>query len=238
MLHSKLEALHHSPGQFRGLDVDMLTPRDRWLRNRPSADISGAAYKRASSSSLKGAASILSPLDGASPTPTRACKTFLLFILDHKVFTYIMTSLTIYALFGDDVRLLIFTKPADSVFNILTLIAMFAFICEIAISSIAKREEYLFSFYFWLDLIATLSLIFDISWLWDMMTGVDDIEASSLTQLMRAGRGARVGTKAGRIVRIVRILRLVRIMKLYKHSQAALKSEDESLRGPGKNLHQ
>lgn len=44
---------------------------------------------------------------------------------------------------------------------------------------------------------------------------------------MRAGRGARVGTKAGRIVRIVRILRLVRIMKLYKHSQAALnKNED------------
>ena len=140
----------------------MLTPRDRLLRSRANAETNGVAHKRASNSSLKGPASIHSPLDGAASTPTRARKSILLFILDHKVFTYLMTSLTIYALFGDDVRLLIFTKPADSVFNILTLIAMFAFICEIVISSIAKREEYLFSFYFWLDLIATLSLIFDI----------------------------------------------------------------------------
>ena len=43
---------------------------------------------------------------------------------------------------------------------------------------------------------------------------------------MRAGRGARVGTRAGRIVRIVRILRLVRVMKLYKHSKAMAASEE------------
>jgi hypothetical protein len=148
----------------------------------------------------------------------------MLFVLDHKVFTYIMTALTIYALFGDDIRLLLFTKPADWVFDLLTSFSMLAFVVEIIISSIAKKE-YLFSFYFWLDVIATISLIFDISWVWDEITGVDDVEASQLGQLMRAGRGARVGTKAGRIVRIVRILRLVRIMKLYKHSKAALKED-------------
>jgi hypothetical protein len=152
----------------------------------------------------------------------------MLFVLDHKIFTYVMTALTIYALFGDDLRLLFFTKSADWLFNLLTSISMLAFVFEIVISAIAKTEEYLFSFYFWLDVIATISLIFDISWVWDQITGVDDIEASQLGQLMRAGRGARVGTKAGRIVRIVRILRLVRIMKLYKHSKAALKNEDGS----------
>lgn len=47
---------------------------------------------------------------------------------------------------------------------------------------------------------------------------------------MRAGRGARAGTKAGRIVRIVRILRLVRIMKLYKHSQTAIQIREEKER--------
>ena len=142
----------------------------------------------------------------------------MLFIIDHKAYIYIMTFLTVYALFGDDIRLVFFTKYEDFYFNIMTSIALFAFVVEIIISSLAKREEYLFSFYFWLDVISTMSLIFDISWIWDSLTGVDDVEASSLTQLMRAGRGARVGTKAGRIVRIVRILRLVRVMKLYKHS--------------------
>lgn len=53
---------------------------------------------------------------------------------------------------------------------------MLAFILEIAMSSSAKGDEYLFSFYFWLDVIATMSLVFDISWVWDQITGVDDIE--------------------------------------------------------------
>jgi len=105
----------------------------------------------------------------------------MLYVLDHKVFIYIMTSLTIYALFGDDVRLLFFSKPSDFFFNIITIVAMAAFIIEIIISSFAKKDEYLFSFYFWLDVISTVSLLFDISWIWDTLTGVDDIEASQLT---------------------------------------------------------
>ena len=91
----------------------------------------------------------------------------MLFILDHKVFTYIMTALTMYALFGDDFKLLLFQKSADSTFDVLTTISMAAFLFEIVVSSVAKTEEYLFSFYFWLDVIATISLIFDISWAWD-----------------------------------------------------------------------
>jgi len=91
----------------------------------------------------------------------------MLFVLDHKMFTYIMTALTIYALFGDDMRLLFFPKSADFTFNVLTSISMFAFIFEIVVSSTAKRDEYLFSFYFWLDVTATISLILDIGWVWD-----------------------------------------------------------------------
>ena len=93
-------------------------------------------------------------------------------MLDHKWFTYVMTGLTIYALFGDDLRLLLFKKRSDTTFDIFTSIAMLAFIVEIVISSVVKKEEYLFSFYFWLDVISTVSLIFDISWVWDRITGV------------------------------------------------------------------
>ena len=44
--------------------------------------------------------------------------------------------------------------------------------------------------------------------------------------MARAGRGARIGTRAGRIVRIVRMLRLVRIVKLYKHAHQAIEEND------------
>mmetsp|Transcript_40550 Transcript_40550/g.61808 ORF Transcript_40550/g.61808 Transcript_40550/m.61808 type:complete len:92 (+) Transcript_40550:114-389(+) len=91
-----------------------------------------------------------------------------------------MTTITVFALFGDDLKLLLTPKSADSTFDLLTLISMIAFILEIIISCLAKTE-YWNSFYFYLDVISTISLLFDISWFWESITGVDDIEGSQLT---------------------------------------------------------
>ncbi len=44
---------------------------------------------------------------------------------------------------------------------------------------------------------------------------------------MSASRGARVGTKAGRVVRIIRLIRLIRIVKLYKHAQNVIEEGTE-----------
>jgi hypothetical protein len=63
-----------------------------------------------------------------------------------------------------------------------------------------------------------MSLIFDIGWLWDLIVGTQDFTSGNSQQLSliaRAGRGARVGTRAGRIVRIVSFVRLIRIVKLF-----------------------
>ena len=84
-----------------------------------------------------------------------------------------MTTLTIYALFGDDIRVLAFTTHEDDVFYGLSTVCLFFFLLELVLSSWAK-EGYLGSFYFWLDLIATLSLIPDIGWLW-LAIGAQDI---------------------------------------------------------------
>ena len=92
-----------------------------------------------------------------------------------------MTIITIYALLGDDIRVLCFQKSADMAFNIATIVSIFAFVIEIVITVIAKKEEYLFSFYFWLDVISTVSLFFDITFIWDPITGNDDYDASNLT---------------------------------------------------------
>jgi len=72
-----------------------------------------------------------------------------------------MMIVTIYSLFCDDVRLLFFEKPADETFMVLTSIAMVLFIIELIMGAIGI-DGYLNSFYFWLDLISTVSLITDI----------------------------------------------------------------------------
>lgn len=72
-----------------------------------------------------------------------------------------MAFLTIYALFGDDIRLLAFTKSADDAFYTFTCVCIAFFVFELVIASIAK-DDYIFGFFFWLDLIATISLLMDV----------------------------------------------------------------------------
>lgn len=81
-----------------------------------------------------------------------------------------MTLLTLYTLFGDDVRVLSFSQSADVTFWIISSVSLFFFAVEIILASISK-EEYLGGFYFWLDLVATISLFADIGWVWDAITG-------------------------------------------------------------------
>lgn len=139
----------------------------------------------------------------------------MLEFLDGRIVTVIMTIFTIYALFGDDLRLALFPSSADPVFFSLSLVALVLFFLELTLNSIAKRN-YLWRFYFWLDLMATLSLVPDIGWFWDPIVSAfgSDSDTGAGTSAIQAGRASRAGTRAGRIVRIVRLVRLIRIVKL------------------------
>lgn len=75
-----------------------------------------------------------------------------------------MTILTIYALFGDDLKMLAFMEKADDVFNSISIVCLFFFAIELVMTSLCK-DEYRLSFYFWLDFIAMVSLIPDIGWI-------------------------------------------------------------------------
>lgn len=84
-------------------------------------------------------------------------------LLENNITTVVMTLITIYALFGDDVRVLSTDKHGDPVFWILNIIAMVFFTIEIVISCLIKKDYFL-GFFFWLDTISTLSLFLDIGW--------------------------------------------------------------------------
>ena len=141
--------------------------------------------------------------------------------------------MTIYALFGDDMRAATIPKSFDDYFYIITIVWFSFFSVEIILSWIGK-DDYFLKFYFWLDLMATLSMIWDIGWIWNEIVNNQDFTASNAqqaSQLARTGRGARVGTRAGRVIRIVRLIRLIRIVKLYKHYRVALVEKKEKSTG-------
>ena len=81
-----------------------------------------------------------------------------------------MTIVTLYALFGDDLKLAFFPKSADETFNMITSMVLGIFVVEITINALTQ-ENYFNSFYFWLDVISTISLITDITWIWNAIIG-------------------------------------------------------------------
>jgi len=68
------------------------------------------------------------------------------------------------ALFGQDFNDLVLPKDAQPIFDILAFVAIGVFLFELILCWIA-RKEYRWSFFFWLDLISTLSIILDVSFI-------------------------------------------------------------------------
>jgi hypothetical protein len=87
-------------------------------------------------------------------------------ILDHVIFTSIINFLTLYAIFGPDIRVKDFNKDADEGFDVLSCIAIAFFFLEILLQLIGNKE-YFNSFFFWLDLISTISIFFDVTFIAD-----------------------------------------------------------------------
>lgn len=149
--------------------------------------------------------------------------------IDHILFQTVMFLITVYALVGDDIRLAATTLPADLVFNIITIIAFCAFSFELVANCIGK-QDYFLGFFFTLDLISTLSLVLDITWIYQYIIEGGD------TSMARAGRMSRVGTRAGRVLRVIRLIRLIRIIKIYKHMidvWARMKARERTAAEPG-----
>ena len=147
-------------------------------------------------------------------------KTKIFNYLESTTCNIIIILLTLIALFMDDIRLVSTDASADDAFAICTLIVFIFFVLELIIRCIVE-PNYFKSFFFWLDLIAALSLIQDIPFFWYPILGIDqnsatDTDENSSLTIARAARSSRAATKAGRFVRFVRLLRIVRIGKLFE----------------------
>ena len=143
-------------------------------------------------------------------------KMFASFIESNR-WGFSISIVTLYALFGEDFRLLVCPKSLDYSFSVFSFIALLIFSIEIAVSVYA-RKGYAYSFFFWLDIVSSLSIIPDIPFIWDpLLDFFGDSENMTENGMFDASRATKAGTRATRVLRIVRVVRMVRIVKLYKH---------------------
>lgn len=131
-----------------------------------------------------------------------------------------MMFVTLFVLFGDDIRLISFPPSSDKAFAVLNSIAFFLFLTEMILNCWAKSDfsrgiwkvkGYMFSFFFWLDLLAVVSMVPDIEWLASSI-GVNILPGKGVGA--KVGKAGKIGAKTGRVVRMARLVRLVKLYKI------------------------
>lgn len=141
-----------------------------------------------------------------------------------------MSFLTFYVLFEEDVWILVIPMALDDVFMFFNCIALALFAIDLICSSIAIWG-YFFGFYFWLDLIAVISLITDITWIWYWVIGVSTdlskyVDSNGNFDPRQLEGWSSDSQRAEQALLIIRKIRLVRVVKLYKYAVQAFGKSD------------
>lgn len=124
-----------------------------------------------------------------------------------------------YSLIGDDIRISNLHKSEDPIFDGINIALVIIFTLEIIASSIAI-DKYFLSFFFVLDVVSSISIMFDISMFTDIVYASAATNSYSFAKVAAQSKAARAAIRA---VRIVKLFRIIRIVKLYK---SALKAEE------------
>ena len=134
-----------------------------------------------------------------------------------KFVTILMAFVTIFALFGDDFRLWFTTKHADIFLDSALIFSLFAFTLEILVNSCVV-DDFKYSFFFWLDIIATVSICVDVGLIANFIGAMYGIGAETADADMGEKASQEQGTdKIAKLIKALRLIRLIRIIKLYKY---------------------
>ena len=98
-------------------------------------------------------------------------------------------------------------------------------------------DNYKYSFFFWLDILATASLLPDINWFSDpLMTlfGLPSFQKDADVQKYESSNG-ELSSQASRILKSFRLIRLIRIVKLYRYCVSTNNQSEANLRIQEKN---
>jgi hypothetical protein len=159
--------------------------------------------------------------------------------LDSRLAVVFFSFWTFVALFGADVRTLAFDNASDIVFTGLFATCLAVFLVELVANMAGKTSRmssnaaaqdrvrvgghtnriqqwlgirgYTLSFFFFLDLVAILSLVPEIPELIEPILGSTVTSSGSNLSTARAGRITRVGSRIGRLLRMVRLFRLLKL---------------------------
>ena len=87
-------------------------------------------------------------------------------LVDHNIFVIFFMVLTVFIMFINDIKIGYLPNSVDEFIDAVQSITFILFCLEIVLTSLAKKD-YVNSFFFWLDVISTISILQDISFIFD-----------------------------------------------------------------------
>ena len=108
----------------------------------------------------------------------------------------------------------------DALYGILTFIFVI-FALETVVLSVVQ-PHYFLGFFFWMDLIGTLSIILDIGWISESFLKSG---SSNQASILRATRAAKLGARYGRLMRILKLMKFMQYMPCFKRDDETDKPE-------------
>lgn len=137
------------------------------------------------------------------------CKKQADLFLNHGAVQLFILTITTWAIFGDDIRLLCMSPLVDNFFSVINWLIMCVFIIEYGLN-VYIDHQYAYTVFSALDILSIISMI-PMDNLADAAQNIIFLNADGGT-VARTGRAAKVGAKAGRIVKATRFLRLGRLV--------------------------
>jgi len=181
-------------------------------------------------SNARSASEALSPIRHELGKGTVACVSSM---LEHKFWTLGFMALTFYSIFASDLDVIFGDKESKVTVSIVTMVAFVLFFLELVLQSWSK-PRYVLRSYFWLDLIALLSLLPD-TYILQVAYAENEFAAGGSYWLLRILRLSR-SSKAARLNRLTRIARVAALMPRLL-SFGRQKQDDEAERLMEKKLY-
>ena len=111
-----------------------------------------------------------------------------------------MAILTVYSIFAIDIEKTFFGQEAAYIFGYVHIISIAIFLFDAVLSWVCK-EEYKWSFYFWIDVISTASMAMEITWVDNFLTDNSNLPAIlTIAKVVKASRLSRIGGRAAKII--------------------------------------
>lgn len=139
-----------------------------------------------------------------------------------------MALTTIFALIGDDFRVWFTDKNTDLYFFIFVILSFSLFSLELLLKSCVV-DDFKFSFFFWLDFIATISLLLDLPMFMDTIQGFFNLPSSvDLINVKFRSQTQSTAPAVMTLLRSFRLIRLIRIIKLYNYAVKSNAAAEEA----------